>query len=77
MSRIDDLIAEHCPNGASYRSLTDVAEYVRGITYNKGNEQADGPVSVLRANNISLASNTLNFFDVKRVSGSVRVRDEY
>lgn len=75
MSRIDELIAQHCPNGVPYRGLTDVTEYVRGITYNKGNEQIDGPVSVLRANNISLATNTLNFSDVKRVSGSVRIRD--
>lgn len=75
MNRINALIAELCPAGVPYRGLTDVADYVRGITYNKGNEQADGPVSVLRANNISLATNTLTFSDVKRVSGSVRVRD--
>jgi type I restriction enzyme S subunit len=75
MSRIDELIAEHCPEGVPFISVTAVSDYIRGVTYNKNNEQSDGPVQVLRANNVTLASNTLNFKDVKRVSSSVRVRD--
>lgn len=75
MSRIYAMISELCPEGAPYLGVTEVAEYVRGITYNNGNVQSDGPTRVLRANNITLSSNTLNFEDMKRVSGSVRVRD--
>ncbi len=75
MSRLDDLIAERCPDGVPYLSIIETADYVRGLTYNKHDEQSDGPISVLRANNITLSSNTLNFDDVKRVKGSVRVRD--
>lgn len=76
MSRIDDLIAHHCPSGVPFRSLGDVAQYVRGVTFAKSAQMADGAIPVLRANNISLSSNTLNFKDVIRVSGSVRVRED-
>lgn len=75
MSKIDDLIAEFCPGGAKFFSILDVGEYVRGITYSKNDEDAAGGISVLRANNITLASNTLNFIDVKRISEDVRVRE--
>lgn len=30
MSRIDDLIAEHCPNGVDFKPLGEVAQLVRG-----------------------------------------------
>ncbi len=76
MSRIDALIAELCPDGVPYFSLTSVSKYIRGITYSKYDEQVDGSISVLRANNITLSSNTLNFSDVKRVSSTVRVRED-
>lgn len=76
MSKIDELIAEKCPDGVSYYNLTDVAHYVRGITYSKKDEQVDGPIRVLRANNITLSSNTLNLKDIKLVSEHVRVRED-
>lgn len=75
MSRVDELISELCSAGVAYASVTDVAEYIRGITYRKTDEQVDGPIGVLRANNITLSTHTLNFDDVKRVSKSVRVRE--
>ncbi|UXN33352.1 restriction endonuclease subunit S [Glutamicibacter sp. M10] len=75
MSRIDELIATHCPNGVPYMGVTEVADYIRGITYNKGDEELNGPRRVLRANNITLSSNTLNLDNLKHVSESVRVRD--
>jgi type I restriction enzyme S subunit len=75
VSRIGELIAKHCPSGVPYSSVTAVSDYIRGVTYNKNNEQSDGPVQVLRANNITLASNSLNFKDVRRVASSVRVRE--
>lgn len=30
MSRIDDLIAEHCPAGVEFKTLSEVGEFVRG-----------------------------------------------
>lgn len=30
MSRIDDLIAEHCPDGVEFKSLGEVGEFIRG-----------------------------------------------
>jgi type I restriction enzyme, S subunit len=74
MSRIDELIALTCPGGLTHRTVADVAIFIRGVTYSKQDEQSDGPVRVLRSNNITLSSNTLNFDDVKAVSDRVRVR---
>lgn len=30
MSRIDDLIALHCPNGVQFKPLGEVGEFIRG-----------------------------------------------
>jgi type I restriction enzyme S subunit len=30
VSRVDDLIAEHAPNGVEFRTLGDIARFVRG-----------------------------------------------
>ncbi len=76
MSKIDELIAELCPDGVEYLNLTELADYVRGVTYRKEDEKANGPIAVLRANNITLSSNTLNFDNIKRVSSAVRVRED-
>jgi len=74
MSRIDDLIRELCPKGVERYPLSEVATYVRGVTYKKSDESEFGPIKVLRSNNISVNSNTLNFKDVKTVGPDVRVR---
>ena len=74
MSRLREMIKELCPDGVEYRWFEDCCEYVRGITYNKSNEaRSDSePVwRVLRANNITLSSNTLNFDDVKLIEKTV------
>lgn len=70
------MITKFCPDGVEFQAVTDVADYVRGVTYSKAQEQADGPIHVLRSNNITLSSNTLNFDDVKNVSANVRVRKD-
>ena len=55
-------------------SLAEIAKYVRGVTYSKSNESTDeSGIGILRSNNISMESNTLNFENVKRVQQSVRV----
>lgn len=73
MSRVDELIQELCPDGVERVALGEVAKYVRGLTYKKENEVSEGGVAVLRANNITLGSNQLNFDDLKRVSGDLKI----
>ncbi|MEX9624020.1 restriction endonuclease subunit S [Proteus mirabilis] len=59
-----------------WKELSEVATYVRGLTYNKSNESADDQgFKVLRANNITLSGNSLNFNDVKVVSFDTKVKD--
>jgi len=76
VSRIDDLIAEHCPDGVAFKAISELASYIRGVTYSKSDEKQDGPIRVLRSNNVTLSSNTINFDDVRTVSDRVRVRDD-
>ena len=76
MSRIEKLIAELCPEGVEFRPLGEVASYTRGVTYRKEDEKEEGSIWVLRSNNITLSSNTLNFDDIKKVQSRVRVRDD-
>jgi type I restriction enzyme, S subunit len=76
MNVIEKLIAELCPKGVEYRKFGKVAEYIRGVTYSKSNESRDADgYKVLRANNITLSSNKLNFDDVKVISKDVRVKE--
>lgn len=76
MSEIERLLAELCPDGVEVRPLSQVMTYVRGVTYRKSDEQADGPIHVLRANNIRRESRSLDLTDVKRVGTQVSVRDD-
>ena len=77
MSKLEELINRLCPNGVSYKYFGNVAQYVRGVTYGKDQEVNNGGdgYKLLRANNITLSSNTLNFEDVKIISKGVRVKD--
>ena len=75
MSEFFELVDRLCPEGVEYVNFLEVAEYVRGITYSKGDESKEqNGIPVLRANNITLDYNTLNFDDVKFVLPSVRVK---
>ncbi len=59
-----------------WKPLGNVAEYVRGLTYTKSDERSDGQgYKVLRANNITLSGNSLNFDDVKFVGFDTKVKD--
>lgn len=74
MSKLQELIKELCPEGVEFRKLGEVCEYIRGITYNKSQEAKPNDINtikVLRANNISVSTNTLNFSDIKEVNTSV------
>ena len=78
-SKLDELIRELCPDGVEYLKFSDTCKYIRGITYNKEQEAKPDdikPWKVLRANNITLFSNTLNFDDVKLVKKEVKVKPE-
>lgn len=77
MSSLNALIKELCPKGVEYKLFFNVAKYIRGITYSKNDETSnDESYKVLRANNITLSSNKLNYDDVKKVKTSVKVKDE-
>jgi len=76
VSLANELIAGYRPDGVAYRSVASLATYTRGVTYSKSDEQFDGSLRVLRSNNITLATNSLNFDDVKRVASTVRVRSD-
>lgn len=63
------------PFAVEWCPLGEVAEYIRGVTYNKSAETLDSNGwLVLRANNIQNSTRTLLLEDVKRVDKSVSIR---
>lgn len=59
-----------------WKPLKEIAIYIRGVTYNKGNESPDNNgYKILRANNITLSNNTINFDDVKVIKFDTKVKD--
>ena len=77
MSRLYELIEELCTDGVEYKKFNEVAKYIRGVSYNKTKEINNGldGHKLLRANNITLESNTLNFEEVKIIDYSVNVKE--
>jgi type I restriction enzyme S subunit len=60
-----------------WKTLGEVAQIIRGVTYSKSQEAKDKVgFKVLRANNLILANNRINFDDVKIISNTVKVKDE-
>ena len=61
-----------------WKRLGDVVDYIRGVTYSKQDEvyfPDNEPVyRVLRSNNITIKSNTLNFSDLKYISQRVKIK---
>lgn len=79
MSKLEKLIQQYCPDGVEWKMFYDVCDLIRGITYNKSQEaktETEDTHKVLRANNITLYLNVLNFEDVKLVSKDVVVKPE-
>ena len=79
MSKLEKLIQQYCPDGVVWKMFYDVCDLIRGITYNKSQEaktETEDAHKVLRANNITLYLNVLNFEDVKLVSKDVVVKPE-
>lgn len=67
MTKLTQLIEHYCPDGVEYVRLGDVATYYRGLTYSKKNEVESGGLKVLRANNVSLDTQRIDWNDVKSV----------
>jgi len=59
----------------AFAPLSDLCEYVRGVTYSKQDEVPSGGLTVLRANNIDPKTSQLNFDDIKNVSSSLEFKD--
>lgn len=60
-----------------WKRLEKVADYIRGVTYNKSNEVSNNEgYKILRANNITLSSNTINFDDIKTIRFDTKVRKD-
>lgn len=58
--------------------FSTVCQYIRGVVYKKSQELSQSEEKswkLLRANNITLSSNTLNFDDIKHVSSGVSVKE--
>lgn len=67
MTTLTQLVEHYCPNGVDYVKLGNVATYYRGLTYSKKNEIKSGGLKVLRANNVSLNTQRIDWNDVKTV----------
>lgn len=78
MNWIEKMIAEQCPNGVKKVKFHDFATYTRGVTYNKSQESfsEDDSYKILRANNITLERNAINFDDIKFVNKSVKIKEQ-
>lgn len=55
------------------KTLGEVCQFRRGLTYSKSDEVSSSNNAVLRANNINLETNTLNFDDVRYISNNIEI----
>lgn len=56
--------------------LSEVCSFSRGLTYSKSDEVDYSSNIVLRANNIDLASNSLNLEDLRYIKDSIQIKKE-
>ncbi|WP_291946946.1 restriction endonuclease subunit S [Campylobacter sp.] len=77
MNKIEQLIEKLCPNGVEFKAFKEIGVYVRGVTYKKSQEipNCDNGIKVLRANNIDIFYNRLNFNDIKTISSLVKIKE--
>ena len=59
--------------GWQIKPLGDVCEFQRGLTYGKSDEVEVSGNIVLRANNVALATHTLDLTELRYISGAVAV----
>ena len=55
------------------KSLNEICEFRRGLTYSKSDEVESSNNVILRANNIDLATNCLDLSDLKHISDRVEI----
>ena len=63
-------------NATRIVKLSEVCLFSRGLTYSKSDEVAYSSNVVLRANNIDLASNSLNLEDLRYIRDSIKIKKE-
>lgn len=59
--------------GWQIKKLGSLCSFERGLTYSKGDETAFSNKGVLRSNNVDLASNTLNFDEIKYLKEEIEI----
>jgi len=77
MSRIDDLIREHCPDGVEYRALGEISELVRGNGMPKS-DFADSGVGCIHYGQIytyygTWATETVSFIPTEKAAKLAKV----
>ena len=55
--------------------LGEICQLVRGVTYRKGDEVGEGGLQVLRANNITKETNSLDLTEIKQISSALSFSD--
>lgn len=60
-------------NNWEIKTLGEVCEFRRGLTYSKGDEVPFSGNAVLRANNIDLETSTLNFDEIRYISDDIEI----
>ena len=63
-------------SGWEIKPLGELCEFQRGLTYAKSDEVAESNVVVLRANNLDLETNTLDFTDLRYIANTIDVPNE-
>lgn len=58
----------------THRPISEICSFERGLTYGKDDEVANSKNVVLRANNISLETNELNFDDLRYINDSISIK---
>lgn len=59
--------------GWQIKKLGSLCSFERGLTYSKGDEAAFSNKGVFRSNNVDLASNTLNFDEIKYLKEEIEI----
>jgi type I restriction enzyme M protein len=59
----------------THTPLSDLCELIRGVTYSKNDEVESNGNKILRANNIKLDSNSIDFTDIKHISKDILLNE--
>ena len=64
------------PQGWTEKTLDEVCSFSRGLTYSKNDEVEFSDNVILRANNIDLVSNSLNFDELKYITSTFAIPED-